>query len=215
MVGQIGATYRGFLNLASKDYWDSAYKNGDFEHWELNYPSPELVAIVAAGTLKKNGRILDVGCGGGLDAIFLAQCGFKVMGVDISSAALEIAERRAREARVKVDWRLGNVLDLPVKDESVDFVTDRGLFHVIEDNDRSRYSSELCRVLKLEGRALIRGASLESAQDRFNPVTEQAIEKYFSSNFENSPVFPFPLFSKAGVMDGRLVVLKKVKRSQI
>lgn len=205
----------GFLDLTDNGYWDSAYRNGDFEHWELNYPSPELVAIVAAGILKKNSRILDVGCGGGLDAIFLAQCGFNVMGVDFSSVALKIAERRAEEARVEVDWRFGNALDLPVEDETIDFVTDRGLFHVIEDGDRPKYSSELCRVLRLQGRALIRGASLESAQDRFNPVTEQAIEKYFSPNFESSPVFPFPLFSTAGVMDGKLVVLKKVKRSQI
>ena len=201
--------------MTANDYWDSAYRSGEFEHWELNYPSPELVAIVATGILRKNSRILDVGCGGGLDAIFLAQFGFNVIGLDFSPVALKIAERRAKKARVEVDWRLGNVLDLPVEDETVDFVTDRGLFHVIEDVDRPKYSLELCRVLKLQGRALIRGASVESAaQDRFNPVTEEAIEKYFSSSFESSPVFPFPLISIAGVMDGRLVVLKKVKRSR-
>ena len=203
-----------FLDLAGNDYWDLAYKNGDFEHWELDYPSPELVSLVAAGTVRKDAKVLDVGCGGGLDAIFLAQCGLSVIGVDVSPGALEIAERRAKDAGVEVDWRLGNVLDLPVEDEIIDFITDRGLFHVIEDCDRSKYSSELYRVLKLQGRALIRGASVESAaKDRFNPVTEEAVEKYFCSNFERSPVFPFPLFSKAGVMDGRLVVLKKVKQN--
>jgi ubiquinone/menaquinone biosynthesis C-methylase UbiE len=201
--------------LAANNYWNSAYKNGDFEHWELNYPSPELVSMIAAGTLRKNSKILDVGCGGGLDAIFLAQCGFNVIGIDISSAALKIAEKRAREAHVEVDWGLGNVLDLPVKDETVDLVTDRGLFHVIEDNDRPKYSSEIYRVLKLHGRALIRGASKESAQDRFNPVTGEAIERYFSSYFESGPVLPIPLFSIVGAMDGRMVVLKKVKRVRI
>jgi ubiquinone/menaquinone biosynthesis C-methylase UbiE len=203
------------LDLTDTDYWNSAYKNGDFEHWELNYPSPELVTMVITGKLGKNSKILDVGCGGGLDAIFLAQCGFNVLGIDISSAALGIAERRAEEARVEVDWRLGNVLDLPVEDETMDLVTDRGLFHVIEDDDRPKYSSELHRVLKLHGRALIRGASKESAQDRFNPVTEEAIKRYFSSNFENSLVLPFPLFSIAGVMDGRIVLLEKVRRAPI
>jgi len=201
--------------LADNNYWDSAYKSGDFEHWELNYPSPELVGMVAAGTLRKNSKILDVGCGGGLDAIFLAQCGFNVIGIDISSAALKIAEKRAREAHVEVDWGLGNVLDLPVKDETVDLVTDRGLFHVIEDSDRPKYSSEIYRVLKLHGRALIRGASKESAPDRFNPITEEAIERYFSSYFESGPVLPIPLFSVVGVMDGRIVILKKVKRVRI
>ena len=196
------------MNLTDSDYWDSAYKNRDFEHWELNYPSPELAALIAARALKRNAKILDVGCGGGLDAIFLAQCGFSVVGVDFSPAALRIAEKRARETYVEVDWCLGNVLDLPVEDDTIDLVTDRGLFHVIEDDDRPRYSSELHRVLKLNGCVIIRGASKESAQDRFNPVTEEAIEKYFSK-FESGPVLPIPLFSIAGVMDGRIVVLKK------
>jgi len=197
--------------LAGNDYWDSAFKSHDFKHWELNYPSPELAALVAARTLRKKAKILDVGCGGGLDAIFLAQCGFNVIGVDISSAALRIAERRAEEAYVEVDWRLGNVLDLPVEDETIDLVTDRGLFHLIEDYDRPRYSSEIHRVLKLHGGVLIRGASKESAQHRFNPVTEEAIEKYFSSKFERGLVLPIPLFSTVGMMDGRIVVLKKRK----
>ncbi|HML03595.1 MAG TPA: class I SAM-dependent methyltransferase [Candidatus Bathyarchaeia archaeon] len=199
--------------MSNVAYWDSHYRDGDFEHWEFNYPSPELVAIVAAGILKKNSRILDAGCGGGSDAIFLARCGFRVIGVDISSVALEIAARRAKEAHVEVDWCLGSVLDMPVDKETIDLIVDRGLFHSIEDEDRSKYSSEVCRALKLHGLAIIRGASAESAaEDRFNPVTEEAIEKYFSSTFESSPVFPFPLFSVAGVMDGRLVVLRKVKR---
>jgi ubiquinone/menaquinone biosynthesis C-methylase UbiE len=194
------------LDLPGDDYWDSAYKSREFEHWELDYPSPELVSLIAAGTVRKSEKVLDVGCGGGLDAIFLAQCGLSVICVDVSPAALKIAERRAKKACVEVDWRLGNVLDLPVEDDAVDLVTDRGLFHVIEDADRPKYSSELYRVLKVHGCALIRGAS-----DRFNPVTEEAVRRYFSSNFESGPVLPIPLFSKVGVIDGKIVFLKKRK----
>ena len=90
------------MNLTGNDYWDSALENRDFEHSEVNYPSPELAALAGARTLKKAAKILDVGCGGGLDAIFLAQSGFYVIGVDISSPALRIAERRAEEANVEV-----------------------------------------------------------------------------------------------------------------
>ena len=53
--------------------WESAYKSGDFKHWEFNHPSPELVTLVAAGLLETRGRVLEVGCRGGLDAIFLAR----------------------------------------------------------------------------------------------------------------------------------------------
>jgi len=192
--------------------WDAAYKNHNFKHWEFDYPSPELSALVAIGSFEKNSKMLDVGCGGGLDAIFLAQSGFNVIGIDISPTALKIGKRRAKSANVEVDWRLGNILDLPVENESIDLVIDRGLFHVIDDENRQTYSSEVHRVLKLHGQLLIRGASKESsAGDRFNPVTEEAMKKYFSSAFKIGPVLPLPLFSAVGVMDGRIVVLKKAK----
>lgn len=140
----------------------------------------------------------------------MAQCGFKVIGVDISAAALRIAEKRAEEAHVKVEWRRGNVLKLPIDDESIDFVTDRGLFHLIEDADRPRYASELFRVLKNRGCVLIRGASAESAPDRFNPINEEALERFFSAfKFKRGPVLPIPLFSVEGALDARIVMLKK------
>ncbi len=196
--------------MSESDSWDSSYKSREFEHWEPIYPSPELAVLAAAGTFGEGKiRILDVGCGGGLDAIFLAKCGFDIVGVDISRTALRIAKRRATKARVTVDWRLGDVLDLPLEDESVDYVTDRGLFHLLEDHDRPRYSSELYRVLKQNGGVLIRGASEEVSEGRFNPVSEIAIKRYFASKSKTGPVLPIPLFSKEGSLSGRIVYLRK------
>ena len=200
--------------MSERETWDSLYDTGNFGHWEPIYPSPELAALIAARVLKKNYKILDAGCGGGLDAIFLAKCGFKVVGVDFSKSALRIAERRSNEAHVEIDWRLGSAFNLPIENETIDFVTDRGLFHVIKDLDRPKYSSELFRVLKFHGLVCIRGASKESsAQNRFNPITEEAIDRYFPKpKFERGPILPIPLFSSAGSMDARIVILKKVTK---
>jgi ubiquinone/menaquinone biosynthesis C-methylase UbiE len=122
----------------------------------------------------------------------------------------DIAEKRAKEAHVNVDWRRANVLKLPLDDEYIDLVTDRGLFHLVEDADRPIYASELFRVLKNRGRALIRGASEESGHDQFNPLSEEVIDRYFlASKFMRGLVLPIPLFSVEGVMDGRIVMLKK------
>lgn len=189
--------------------WESAYRSGDFKHWEFDHPSPELVALVAAGLLETRGKVLDVGCGGGLDAIFLARYGFKVVGVDISATALKIARKRARRAHVKVSWREGNVLELPIADGSTDFINDRGVFHIIAESDRPRYAAELFRVLKPGGMILIRGAS-EAGEEQFNPVTARAIDKHFpSSRFLRGRVLPLPLLSVAGVMRAKIVVLRK------
>jgi ubiquinone/menaquinone biosynthesis C-methylase UbiE len=102
---------------------------------------------------------------------------------------------------------------LPIDDESIDFVTDRGLFHLIEDPNRPTYSAELYRVLKNERHALIRGARKELGHDQFNPVSEEAIDKYFpTSKFKRGLVLPIPLFSVEGLMDGRIVMLQKIGR---
>ncbi|HUJ85197.1 MAG TPA: class I SAM-dependent methyltransferase [Candidatus Acidoferrales bacterium] len=192
--------------------WDSDYESGDFRHWEPNASSSELAALVAAGLIDENAKVLDAGCGGGLDSVFLAQCGLRVMGVDLSKRALEIARERAEGARVEVDWLVGSVLGLPVRAESFDLVTDRGLFHVIEDVDRLGYSSEMFRVLRPSGCIVIRGASEEIGQDRFNPITDAAVDKAFpKSRWRRGAVVPILLSSSAGTIDARIVMLQKTE----
>jgi len=196
--------------MSDNDYWENAYENGEYKHWEFSYPSPELIALAAANIPQRNARVIEVGSGGGIDAIFMAQCGFNVTGIDTSCAALKIAEKRAKKAHIEVNWLRGSVLELPIEDSSIDFISDRGLFHLIEDCDRPRYASEFFRVLKNRGQALIRGASGKSPHDQFNPVTEEAIDRYFShSKFKKGPVLPIPLFSVEGFMDARIVMLQK------
>jgi ubiquinone/menaquinone biosynthesis C-methylase UbiE len=196
--------------MSDANDWDALYQSGEFEHWEFDYPSPELVALVAAGFIPGGARVLDAGCGGGHDAIFLAGSGCAVIGVDISATALEIACRRARDAGVSVDWGRASVLDLPLADASIDVACDRGVFHILEDADRPRYASALARVLKPGGRLLLRGASEEVSAERFNPVTAAAIDHHFGPpQFHRGPVLPLPLLSVAGVMGGRMVVLTK------
>ena len=196
--------------MPDNDSWEKAYESGEYKHWEFSYPFPELVALVAAHVLRRNTRILDVGCGGGADAVFMAQCGFKVTGVDISVSALRIARKREEEAHVKVNWLRGSVLELPINSGSIDLVTDRGLLHLIKDNDRLTYASEIFRVLKKGGRVLIRGASIESGHDQFNAITEEAIDRFFpNTEFNRGPVLAIPLFSVEGSMDARIVMLRK------
>lgn len=194
----------------SDDYWETAYENGEYKHWEFKYPSPELTALVAANVIPKKAKVLDVGSGGGLDAVFLAKCGFKVTGIDISASALRIAEKRAGKALVKVNWVRGSILEMPLQKEFFDLVIDRGLFHLIENPERSQYASEVYRVLKKGGKLLIRGKSTESAHGQFNPLTKEAVERYFSnSKFKKGPVLPIPLFSAEGSMDAAIVMMQK------
>jgi ubiquinone/menaquinone biosynthesis C-methylase UbiE len=196
--------------------WDSDYVSGSFRHWEPNAPSPELAALIASGFIRKKDRVLDVGCGGGLDTIFMAEQGSIVTGLDFSRKALKIAKKRAVKLKVDVDWLAGSVFDLPLEDGAFDFVTDRGLFHLFEDADRPRYADEILRVLRPGGYMVVRGASEDLGQDRFNPVTDKAIDKAFpKSSWRRGAVVPLPLSSSAGTIDARIVMLQRLNRKLV
>ncbi len=190
--------------------WDHLYESGAYlEHWDYANPSQELVAFVATVAPPAGAVALDIGCGAGREAIFLARCGFRAIGVDASERALAIARERAEEAGVSVEWRRGDVLALPLDDASVDIASDRGCFHHIAPEHRDRYAAEVARVLRPGARLLIRGAR-EPFEEAFVPVTEEAIDRHFDrARFARGPVLPVTLISDAGTLEANLVVLTR------
>ncbi|MEU8120692.1 class I SAM-dependent methyltransferase [Spirillospora sp. NPDC049024] len=85
-----------------QEYWDSRYS----EHHHIWSGEPNAVLIQEAAGLEP-GTALDLGCGEGADAVWLARRGWRVTAADISGVALERAARRAEEAGVadRVDWQ--------------------------------------------------------------------------------------------------------------
>lgn len=87
--------------------WDARY---DTEHiWSGN---PNGTLVTEAGSLTP-GTALDVGCGEGADAVWLAQRGWKVTGVDVSRVAVDRARAAAEKAGVEITWRVDGFLDAP------------------------------------------------------------------------------------------------------
>lgn len=188
-------------------FWTESYTSGDYlKQWDYEVPSQELVAIVAALGVPPDGVSLDLGCGAGREAIFLARCGFRSIGIDWSEKALEIARGRAREAGVKVDLRCASVLALPLPDASVDFVNDRGCFHHVAEKDRGRYAAELYRVVVPEGAVLLRGSR---ANDTFVPVTQESVDRHFAPYFARGAVLPIRLVADSGPLEANVVVLRR------
>jgi ubiquinone/menaquinone biosynthesis C-methylase UbiE len=174
---------RNGLHMSYQDpsTWDERYRSGEHEgRWHRKYPSRELCTVVAAGLVPAGGRVLDIGCGAGTEAIYLAQCGFRVTAIDFSASAIDIAGERAREADVRVEWHTASALDLPVADRSIDFCFDRGCFHHVTQPDRPRYASEIARVLRTGGRLFLRGYDPgDVPTTNIVPVTQDAIDRAF------------------------------------
>ena len=99
--------------------WDGRYGDQGDIRWS-GRPNGRLVAEVA--TLAP-GRALDVGCGEGADAIWLAAGGWTVTAVDVSEVALARARAAADEAGVVVEWIGGDALTTPLPAGTFDLVS--------------------------------------------------------------------------------------------
>lgn len=83
-----------------------------FKPWEERPRSDLLEAAVAGPGALQPGRALDIGCGTGPDAVYVASHGWRVTAVDMVEKALAQGEDRAEREGVEVDYRLGDVTDL-------------------------------------------------------------------------------------------------------
>jgi SAM-dependent methyltransferase len=88
--------------------YQTSYRLG-FVPWASDRPDRGLVAVVEGEHALRPGRALDLGCGTGRNAIYLARHGWQVTGVDMIERALETARRAAERAGVAVRWIAGDV----------------------------------------------------------------------------------------------------------
>jgi ubiquinone/menaquinone biosynthesis C-methylase UbiE len=123
-------------------------------------------------------NVLEVAPGPGYCAIELAKLGnYEIVGLDISKTFVEIARANAAKAGMRVDFRQGNVSDMPFGDETFDFIFCRAAFKNFSEPKRAL--QEMYRVLKPGGQALIidlrRDASRESIIHAVNAMNLSAV----------------------------------------
>jgi cyclopropane fatty-acyl-phospholipid synthase-like methyltransferase len=99
---------------------------------------PELAELVESGRLRR-GRAIDLGCGAGREAIFLAREGFDVTGVDISPTAIGMAEKAAIEEGVEVSFLVDDLTDLSRVKGLFDLLVDYGALNDLNQQQRDGY----------------------------------------------------------------------------
>lgn len=151
--------------------WNEGYASGDPLPWDTGTPDPLLVETVESRVIAP-GRTLEIGCGTGTNAIYLAQHGFDVLGVDISEVAIDKARAKA-EGRCRfevVDFLTAEAAGGPIA-----FVFDRGCFHVFDDEgDRARFAQRVAAHLVEHGLWLSLIGSTEGAPRDEGPPRRSA-----------------------------------------
>jgi len=135
---------------------DKIYRNTPLEEipWNIETPPDVLVELVESGKVKPC-KTIDLGCGTGNYAIYLASIGFDVTGIDISPTAIKIAKENAKRKGVKCNFLVADVLgSLDEVKETFDFAYDWELLHHIFPEKRKKFVENLCRILSPRGEYL-------------------------------------------------------------
>ena len=131
--------------------------------WDTKAPKENVVAWQNAGLI--HGDVLDIGCGLGDNAVYLAQQGHPVTGLDISPTALITAERRAKDAAVNVRFAVADATKLDGYSDAFDSVIDSGMYHCFDDDGKRAYAAALHRATRAGATLLLSCFSDANAAD--------------------------------------------------
>lgn len=143
--------------------------------WDTKAPKENVVAWQQAGLV--HGDVLDVGCGLGDNAVYLARQGHSVTGLDISPTALITAERRAADAGVTVRFAVADATELEGYTAAFDTIVDSGMYHCLDDGKHS-YARAVHRAARPGATLLLAAFSDSNLADEDWPrpfVSEQTL----------------------------------------
>ena len=152
--------------------------------WDIGRPQAEFVKIARNHELR--GKVLDIGCGTGENAMYFASLGLEVSGLDAAPLAIQKAKRKALERGVKVKFTLGDALHLERLKQEFDTITDCGLFHTFSDEERGIFVRSLKTALNESGTYLMLCFSDKEPADWGGPrrISKGEIAKTFGSGWK-------------------------------
>lgn len=132
-------------------FWDTFFSDRDKPiPIFANAPDENLVTYVKMGKITP-GKVLELGCGPGRNAIYLAENGFDVDAVDLSKTSLDWAKERADERNLNINFLHQNIFDFNSEQSKYDFIYDSGCFHHIAPHRRMSYINIIEKFLKAGG----------------------------------------------------------------
>lgn len=160
------------------------YTAGDLP-WDDALPPPEVIDLVAD---LQPGRALDLGCGYGRTAIYLAQRGWQADGIDFVPQAIAEARRRAAAAGVatRARFHLASVAELGFLHDRYHLAVDVGCLHALSEEEQAAYQAGLVRLLA-PGSPFLLFARLQAAsegEEGGRGLAETAVRRLFAAGFK-------------------------------
>lgn len=131
--------------------WNEHYATGETP-WDTDEPDACLAELVARGVLPAGARAIDIGCGTGTHALWLAAQGFEVLGCDVSALAIERAQAKLAASKARCRFVQHDFLKDDLAEERFDLAFDRGVFHVFDEAaERARFAERVGALLTPTG----------------------------------------------------------------
>ncbi len=157
--------------------WDASYLDGPAP-WDVDGPQPAIVRVASDGGLA--GRVLDVGCGTGENALHVASLGLSVLGVDVAGTALAMARAKAADRGIDAEFAAADAFELDRLGRRFDTVLDCGMFHTCDGDERPRYVASLATVTESDGTLYVLCFRDDGPDTGPHPVSEDELRAAFS-----------------------------------
>lgn len=151
------------------------YKDGNIP-WDLGHADYNLTEMVVNWPIMPC-KALELGCGTGDNAIWMAVHKFDVTAFDLIKVAVDTAKAKAFEAKVKIDFYVANLLKDRIPNEPFDFVFDRGVFHTVDEvAERLLFAKNVARHMAVNGLWLSLIGSSDEFRESGRPPQRSAID---------------------------------------
>jgi SAM-dependent methyltransferase len=158
--------------------WDASYHNGPAP-WDIGGPQAAIVRLASEGGFA--GTVLDVGCGTGENALYIASLGLPVVGVDVAETALAIAREKAATRRLDVDFAVADAFQLERLDGTFPTVLDCGLFHTLDHDERPVYVASLASITEHDGILYVLCFSDQGPDTGPHPISQEELRLAFNT----------------------------------
>lgn len=163
--------------------WEERYRQVQTP-WDTGHPSAELNRVLDEYHIPP-GTALDVGCGTGINVLFLASRGHRAVGLDLSPTAIAAARPKAAVQHVQCEFVCGDLLavDPPVSGP-FQLIFDRGCFHAVRQINEAAMVRRLHDWLADDGWLLLLAGNARETREHGPPrVSEAELHRAFDERF--------------------------------